>query len=40
MVQGWEELTKTVSWGRRSEIMKEGVEKAKAYFEERRKGEF
>ncbi|GAA5998164.1 hypothetical protein JCM5350_006396 [Sporobolomyces pararoseus] len=40
MVQGWEELTKTVSWGRRSEIMKEGVEKAKAYLEERRKGEF
>lgn len=28
-VQGWEELEKTICWGRREEVMKQAIEEAK-----------
>ncbi|GAA5949988.1 hypothetical protein JCM3765_007761 [Sporobolomyces pararoseus] len=36
MVHGWEELRKTVSWGRRSELMQQAVEQAELYLEGRK----
>jgi len=31
--QGWEELEERVCWGRRKDVMKEAIEKAKLWLE-------